>query len=520
MKITYLGHAGLYIETSGLTILCDPWFNPAYLYSWFPFPENDHIDIDLIRNPDFLYISHLHQDHFDRFFLSSSVNKKTTVLLPDFQTSELKNLLSEIGFHDFLQTKDLETIALSSSVDITINALTSPSDGPLGDSMLIVSDNTHTLLNQNDARPTNLENLAHIGPFDAHFLQFSGAIWYPVVYRLEKDVKRRALINKRSNQLERAYRYIKEINAKYIFPSAGPPCFLDPDLFELNDFGDETSIYCDASVFLKYLETKPSFGQEAFLIYPGSEILLKENSLEIVNPDDQYVQSAYTDKRTYLVKYQSKHIKSISKAKESWGEIKLDMLQELKSWFEPLMKRASNISKGINGRILLSSKDVQVVLDFLNKTVEPYNGQLCKFRYYFQDGVLNYCVKNHITDWVNELFLSLRFEAERDDVYNEYVYAFFKSLDDEKLAYTESFFSKSPPIKELVKANDCLIQRQCPHMKADLLKFGHLEDSIVTCKMHGWQFDIKTGNCLTSDDRKLYITTLDNPDNLPVIGEL
>jgi UDP-MurNAc hydroxylase len=31
VKITSLGHAGLFIETRHGSILCDPWFNPAYL---------------------------------------------------------------------------------------------------------------------------------------------------------------------------------------------------------------------------------------------------------------------------------------------------------------------------------------------------------------------------------------------------------------------------------------------------------------------------------------------------------
>ena len=40
MQVTFVGHAGLFIETRHGTILCDPWFNPAYFASWFPFPDN------------------------------------------------------------------------------------------------------------------------------------------------------------------------------------------------------------------------------------------------------------------------------------------------------------------------------------------------------------------------------------------------------------------------------------------------------------------------------------------------
>ena len=44
MQITCLGHAGLHIQTSGGTILCDPWKNPAYFGSWFVFPDNSGLD--------------------------------------------------------------------------------------------------------------------------------------------------------------------------------------------------------------------------------------------------------------------------------------------------------------------------------------------------------------------------------------------------------------------------------------------------------------------------------------------
>ncbi|WP_280208778.1 hypothetical protein, partial [Nocardia cyriacigeorgica] len=38
--------------------------NPAYFGSWFPFPDNSQLDWDTLGNCDFLYVSHLHRDHF------------------------------------------------------------------------------------------------------------------------------------------------------------------------------------------------------------------------------------------------------------------------------------------------------------------------------------------------------------------------------------------------------------------------------------------------------------------------
>ena len=68
------------------SVLCDPWFTPAYFGSWFPFPRNDRLDPERFGRPDFLYVSHLHRDHFDPAFLARHVDKGARVLLPDFPT--------------------------------------------------------------------------------------------------------------------------------------------------------------------------------------------------------------------------------------------------------------------------------------------------------------------------------------------------------------------------------------------------------------------------------------------------
>jgi UDP-MurNAc hydroxylase len=44
----------------------DPWFGPAFLDSWFPFPDNRNLLDDVVGGQfDFLYVSPAHEDHFD-----------------------------------------------------------------------------------------------------------------------------------------------------------------------------------------------------------------------------------------------------------------------------------------------------------------------------------------------------------------------------------------------------------------------------------------------------------------------
>ena len=254
MKITSLGHAGLFIETRYGSILCDPWFNPAYFASWFPFPSNEDLDPATFGNPDYLYLSHLHLDHFDTKFLREHVSKDATVLLPDFPLGLMEQELRKLGFTSFVKTGNFEPVELD-GLRVIIPSLVAPTDGPLGDSGLIVDDGEARIFDQNDSRPVDLETLSSLGPFDAHFLQFSGAIWYPMVYDMPEKARRALSVKKRANQLSRALRYVRQIDASYVIPHAGPPCFLDDDLFHFNDFDrDPANIFPDQTVFLEFME--------------------------------------------------------------------------------------------------------------------------------------------------------------------------------------------------------------------------------------------------------------------------
>jgi UDP-MurNAc hydroxylase len=107
-------------------------------------------------------------------------------------------------------------------------------------------------------------------------------------------------------------------------------------------------------------------------------------------------------------------------------------------------------------------------------------------------------------DWINEIFLSCRFEAQRIGAYNEHIYNFFKCLSPERIEYLEGYYAEKDPDQQLWETHGYRIQRRCPHLKADLTRFASIEDGILTCSLHGWQFEIESGRCLTSDGRRLY----------------
>lgn len=503
MKITFLGQAGLFIETKYGSILCDPWFHPAYFASWFPFPSNEQIDRQKISNPTYLYVSHLHHDHYDPQFLREVVNKNTIVLLPDYPMNHLEQALRGLGFQHFIQTKNCTPFE-QDGLRMMIYALTAPTDGPIGDSGLMVDDGESRIFNQNDSRPVDMDLLASHGPYDALFLQFSGAIWYPMVYKFPQAMKDTLSRKKRENQMARALKYITEIDAKYVVPSAGPPCFLDDDLFDLNDFHrSDTNIFPDQTVFLEYMRDHGV--NSGRLMLPDSVMTLENGECRVEHPvSDAEVDAIFTDKESYLKAYQARQRSAIEAERASWPHGEVDVLPRLKEWFEPLMRQADVTAAGINGLIILDLGSEKICLDFHKRTVEAWDGGEWDYIFEIEHGLVEKCILNHYDDWVNELFLSCRFRAQRKGAYNEHIYNFFKCLSQERIQYLEGYLAEKAPVQDLWQCDGYLVQRRCPHLKADLTRFGHVEDGILTCRMHGWQFDLETGRCLTSDDRHLF----------------
>jgi UDP-MurNAc hydroxylase len=508
MQITFIGHAGIFIETNYGSILCDPWFNPAYFASWFPFPSNEQVDKGKLRQPTYLYLSHQHHDHFDPRFLREHVSKETTVILPDFPLPLLERALREIGFTKFIPMKNYQTRDLG-GLRLTSVAMVAPTDGPLGDSSLIVNDGETRIFNQNDSRPIDLDILADFGPYDAHFVQFSGAIWYPMVYQFPQKMKDTLGRKKRENEMARALNYIKHLDASFVVPSAGPPCFLDDDLFYLNDFErDPINVFPDQTVFIEYMQEHER--DNGRLMIPSSVMTLKPGQCTITHPlPDEEVRAIFTDKRAYLEAYQARQRPVIEAAKKSWPRGQVDIVASLRDWFEPLLQMADITCVGVNGRLLLDCGEQAAVIDFQQRAVYPWRGEEWEYRFGIDAALIESSIVRHVEDWVNDLFLSCRFEAERKGPFNEYIYNFFKGLTPERINYIEGYYAEQSLDQQFWETHGYRIQRRCPHLKADLTRFARIEDGILTCTMHGWQFELATGRCLTSDDRKLYSQRID-----------
>jgi UDP-MurNAc hydroxylase len=514
---TSLGHAGILIETEHGSIVCDPWFMPAFFGSWFVFPRNDHLSADLlerIENADYLYISHLHSDHLDEAWLAAHIRRDVTVLVPGYPTHELERRLSGLGFTNFVRTVDGEELDLG-GLTVAIHVETSITDGPGGDSALVVSDGASRLVNQNDCRTSDLAALRSHGPVDLHWLQYSGAIWYPMVYDETPERMRELVDAKVESQSTRALKYVEALDAGAVVPSAGPPCFLDPALFHLNLVtGHELTIFADQPSFLDRLRAA---GRRGILAIPGTTIDVSTGAAThpIAEAD---VAAIFTDKAAYLAGYQADWAPWLAAHRATWHAPTSDLFEVVKAWWEPLLAIAPTLGAAVGSNCLIRVGDLDLIIDFpagivRRAAADAIDAEPHAFRFDIPRALVETVVFERAVDWSNALFLSCRFRAWRAGPFNEYLYNFFKSLSVERMRRAESEARRKldpPDAHEEIQIGDWVMERACPHRQADLSVFGEIEGGVLVCTLHGWRFDLETGRCLTADDRKLRVRRADH----------
>ena len=147
-RLRFLGHAGWLVENDNFKALCDPWFGPqgGYLGQWYPFPKNSHIlTSDLLKDLDFIYISHVHEDHYDKWLLKQ-VDKRVPIYIADFRDTTLIDGLQNLGFKNIVKFSS-DTESTLKNINIRIIKEETHLDA---DSCILFDDGTHTILNMND----------------------------------------------------------------------------------------------------------------------------------------------------------------------------------------------------------------------------------------------------------------------------------------------------------------------------------------------------------------------------------
>jgi hypothetical protein len=102
MRITYYANAMILLESKFSRILCDPWvtFNRNSISGLYNFPELIMTKEQVKEiNPDFIYISHTHADHFDPITLGI-FPLNTPILVAKYVHNFTERNIRRLGFTD------------------------------------------------------------------------------------------------------------------------------------------------------------------------------------------------------------------------------------------------------------------------------------------------------------------------------------------------------------------------------------------------------------------------------------
>jgi UDP-MurNAc hydroxylase len=229
MKFTILGHAGLLVEHDGIQLLVDPWtVGSAYWRSWWNFPE-PAADLIADLKPDFIYLTHLHWDHFHGPSLRK-FGPKTKMLTPLGVTRRMVDDLNYLGFRDVTEIPSGQSVELGRGF-----TLASYIFGPHLDSAVVIQGCGVTLLNANDCKIFGLpldQVLRRHAPIDFVFRSHSSASAIP--YCIDGYEKKFPNLRAAKDYEDEFARFAIHCDARFAIPFASNHCFLHRDTRQFN----------------------------------------------------------------------------------------------------------------------------------------------------------------------------------------------------------------------------------------------------------------------------------------------
>ena len=408
MKVTYIGHACILVESGGKHLLMDPWMvDPTYHGAWWHYPPLVHTPKDLPKI-DFLYISHEHPDHFDPPTLAQ-INKDAKILIADYRKKRFLERIRACGFDDIVELAFGEPYRCAGT-DMELKLI--PPDRPWDDSAILIKTEGTTVLNVNDCHldDTTLARIGQEEEVDLAFLTFTGASQYPGCFDFPEEVKiERWQASKRAH-VEEFANWAQLVRTKRAVPAAGNYALLAEEQIPFN-----TPHYVntpqDAIEVLR--EKAPDI--EGLQMNPG-DVWTPAEGLQRRNPAPDW--SKRMDDIAALAK---QHSADVAKYFDSEPPAPPDLFDRFKAYFGGLLASDKSVPERVN---IVTQWDVtgehggKWVIDFTRDDDWIYEGEADNWNLRLQvPSRMVAAGVNGDAIWDN-LVLSFRFRLARNpDVY-------------------------------------------------------------------------------------------------------
>lgn len=235
MKVEYICHACLLIETADALIVTDPWFEGAvYCDQWHVFPKPVHID--RLKSADCILVSHGHEDHLQQLSFQQ-VNPQAKVFYPFNWYGSIKPYMAHMGFTQVQEAVTYRTYRLGPQTTVTYVANNL-------DSIIVIESAGQVMIDVNDALHAHHPNVIELfcdalkkrwPKIDAVFCGFGGASYFPNSIHVPGKDDREVGKLREQVFIHNFCRIVSALQPKVAVPFAADFALLDPEKLWMND---------------------------------------------------------------------------------------------------------------------------------------------------------------------------------------------------------------------------------------------------------------------------------------------
>lgn len=229
MEFEFVSNTGCFLKHKNLTLGMDLWLTQGpFEGSWFHYPELRETK-NKLDSCDYIYISHIHPDHFDISALSN-VKKDATFIIPNYFNNLLENKIKTFGFTNCISLAPNETFQFDSGLKVRLfgqfinNLFASAEFGNLIDSSIFIEWDGYKILNCNDNYPdiTAAEQIKkEYKKIDLALIPHSASGPYPASFNnLKHDEKKNKAQILQEKYIKHFCDISSVIDAKYTIPMA------------------------------------------------------------------------------------------------------------------------------------------------------------------------------------------------------------------------------------------------------------------------------------------------------------
>lgn len=222
-------HASVSVDIDDVSIISDPWFIGSCFANgwWHAFPPSFEA-IERLINSDFIYISHNHPDHLHIPTLERYVERSKLILVPNFESKSVENLLRRSGFENLILCDFMREIHIETKSGGFKLLVVKSGDDRDDSSLLICTGNRKIFLGVD----TNMPNRWVLPEVDVLFTPFSsGASGFPVRIENFSMSEKVEIVN--SNRLSmlnnHVSKLVRAVMPDYVIPYAGYFSEIDRD---------------------------------------------------------------------------------------------------------------------------------------------------------------------------------------------------------------------------------------------------------------------------------------------------